>query len=104
MREYGTNVVAGCTPGKGGREVEGVAVYDTVAGAIDAVGEVDVSVVFVPAPLVKAAAIEAVEAGVGLLANADKDSTILGSSLAIRWPLSIAISLRHSGISLKFSK
>ena len=67
MREYGTNVVAGCTPGKGGREVEGVAVYDTVAGAIDAVGGVDVSVIFVPAPLVKSAAIEAVEAGVGLL-------------------------------------
>ena len=67
MREYGTNVVAGCTPGKGGREVEGVPVYDTVAGAIDAVGGLDVSVVFVPAPLVKPAAIEAVEAGVGLL-------------------------------------
>ncbi len=67
MREYGTNVVAGCTPGKGGREVEGVAVYDTVAGAIDAVGGLDVSVIFVPAPLVKSAAIEAVEAGVGLL-------------------------------------
>jgi succinyl-CoA synthetase alpha subunit len=67
MREYGTNVVAGCTPGKGGQEVEGVPVFDTVPDAIKAVGGVDISVVFVPARLVKSAAIEAIEAGVTLL-------------------------------------
>ena len=67
MREYGTNVVAGCTPGKGGQEVQGTPVYDTVAKALDDVGPVDVSVVFVPARLVKDAAVEAVEAGVKLL-------------------------------------
>jgi succinyl-CoA synthetase alpha subunit len=70
MRDYGTNVVAGCTPGKGGQEVEGVPVFDAVAEAIEAVGEVggvDISVVFVPARLVKDAAIEAIEAGVKLL-------------------------------------
>ncbi|MDY7109804.1 MAG: CoA-binding protein [Planctomycetota bacterium] len=67
MREFGTNVVAGCTPGKGGQDVEGVPVFNTVSEAIDDVGEVDISVVFVPARLVKGAAIEAIEAGVKLL-------------------------------------
>jgi succinyl-CoA synthetase alpha subunit len=67
MREYGTRVVAGCTPGKGGQEVEGVPVFDTPARAVEEVGGIDISVVFVPAPLVKDAAIEAIEAGVGLL-------------------------------------
>ena len=67
MREYGTNVVAGCTPGKGGQEVEGIRVFDRVAEATDAVGAVDVSVLFVPAALVKDAAIEAIRAGVKLL-------------------------------------
>jgi succinyl-CoA synthetase alpha subunit len=67
MREFGTNVVGGCTPGKGGQEVEGVAVHDSVAEVIDSVGAVDVSVVFVPARLVKSAAIEAIEAGVKLV-------------------------------------
>jgi succinyl-CoA synthetase alpha subunit len=67
MRDYGTNVIAGCTPGKGGQEVEGVPVYNTVAEAVESVGGVDISAVFVPARLVKNAAIEAIEAGVGLL-------------------------------------
>ena len=67
MREYGTNVVAGCTPGKGGQEVEGVPVFDRVADAVAQVDNVDVSVLFVPAALVKDAAIEAIRAGVKLL-------------------------------------
>lgn len=67
MREFGTNVVGGCTPGKGGQEVEGIAVHDTVAEAVTASGGVDVSVVFVPARLVKGAAVEAIEAGVQLV-------------------------------------
>ena len=68
MREFGTNVVAGCTPGKGGQEVEGVPVFDTVREAVEmAGGSIDISVVFVPARLVKGAAIEAIEAGVKLI-------------------------------------
>lgn len=67
MREFGTNVVGGCTPGKGGQEVEGIPVHDTVSEVIEATGGVDVSVVFVPAKLVKNAAIEAIEAGVKLV-------------------------------------
>ena len=67
MREYGTNVVAGCTPGKGGQEVEGVPVFHRVADAVAQVGTIDVSVLFVPAALIKDAAIEAIRAGVKLL-------------------------------------
>ncbi|MCH8006234.1 MAG: CoA-binding protein [Planctomycetes bacterium] len=67
MREYGTQVVAGCTPGKGGQQVQGVPVFNTVADAARDLGVVDISVVFVPAAGVKDAAIEAIEAGVGLL-------------------------------------
>lgn len=67
MREFGTNVVAGCTPGKGGQEVLGVPVFDTIEEAKETVGELDISVVFVPAPLVKSAALEAIAAGIKLL-------------------------------------
>jgi len=68
MRGFGTNVVAGVTPKKGGQDVEGVPVFDTVAEAVEhAGGRVDISVIFVPARLVKPAAIEAIEAGVELV-------------------------------------
>ncbi len=67
MKEYGTQVVAGVTPGKGGDKVEGVPVFDTVREAWEAVGPIDVSVLFIPAPLVKSAALEAIDAGVKLL-------------------------------------
>lgn len=64
MIEYGTNVIAGCTPGKGGTEVLGTTVLDTVEEAIETRGEIDLSAIFVPAPLVKGAALEAIDAGV----------------------------------------
>lgn len=67
MRDFGTNVVAGCTPGKGGESVEGVPVFNTVSEAMKAVGGIDISVIFIPAAQVKAAAIEAIEAGVKFL-------------------------------------
>ena len=67
MREYGTNVVAGCTPKRGGEVVDGVPVYNTVAEAAAAHGGFDASVIFVPAPLVKGAALEAIAAGVPLV-------------------------------------
>jgi succinyl-CoA synthetase alpha subunit len=68
MLEYGTNVVGGCTPGRGGQEVHGLPVFDSVEEAKAKLGEIGVSVIFVPAPRVKGAAIEAIEAGVPLLA------------------------------------
>ena len=67
MKGYGTRVVAGCTPGKGGQDVEGIPVFDTVEEAFEVAGPIDVSVIFVPAPLVKGAALEAFDAGVKLV-------------------------------------
>ena len=67
MVGYGTQVVAGVTPGKGGQNVEGIPVFDTVEEAWGQVGPIDISVLFIPAPLVKSAALEAIDAGVKLL-------------------------------------
>jgi succinyl-CoA synthetase alpha subunit len=66
MREYGTNVVGGVTPGKGGQNVLGVPVFNTPQEAVESLGNIDVSVVFVPAAGVKEAAISAIEAGIKL--------------------------------------
>lgn len=67
MQRYGTRVVAGCTPGKGGEDVLGVPVYDTVMEGVEKCDGLDVSVIFVPAPLVKNAALEAIASGIKLL-------------------------------------
>ena len=67
MREYGTQVVAGVTPSKGGQEVEGVPVFDTVQEAWEQAGPLDVSVLYIPAPIVKSAALESIAAGIKLL-------------------------------------
>jgi succinyl-CoA synthetase alpha subunit len=60
---YGTQVVAGVTPGKGGQSVEGIPVFDTVAEAVDAT-EANTAMVFVPAPFAADAMYEAVDGGV----------------------------------------
>jgi len=67
MVGYGTRVVAGVTPGRGGQEVEGIPVFDTINEAWEQAGPIDISVLFIPAPLVKSAALEAIDAGVKLL-------------------------------------
>src|SRR4029453_5058066 len=66
MREYGTNVVAGGTPGKGGKWVLGVAAFNPPQDAGKALGQIDISVLFVPAAGVKDAAISAIDAGIKL--------------------------------------
>jgi succinyl-CoA synthetase alpha subunit len=65
-REYGTEVVAGVTPGKGGEEVEGIPVFDAVAEARAATGA-NASVIFVPPPFAADAIMEAAAAGVELV-------------------------------------
>ena len=67
MTDYGTQVVAGVTPGRGGQEVYDVPVFDSVEEAWEQQGPLDISVIFIPATLVKNAALEALEAGVKLL-------------------------------------
>ncbi len=66
MLDYGTRVVAGVTPGKGGEAIHEVPVFDSCEEAVAATGA-NASIVFVPAPFAKDAAIEAIEAGVKLL-------------------------------------
>ncbi|MGB2993248.1 MAG: succinate--CoA ligase subunit alpha [Paenisporosarcina sp.] len=61
MLEYGTKIVAGVTPGKGGTEAEGVPVFNTVEEAVKATGA-NVSVIYVPAPFAADAILEAVDA------------------------------------------
>jgi len=65
-RGYGTNVVAGVTPGKGGQDVEGIPVFDTVAEAVGETGA-NTSMVFVPAPFAADAIYEAVDAGIATI-------------------------------------
>jgi succinyl-CoA synthetase alpha subunit len=63
-RAYGTNVVAGVTPGKGGQDVEGIPVFDTVDEAVAEAGA-NTTMVFVPARFAADAIYEAVDAGIG---------------------------------------
>jgi succinyl-CoA synthetase alpha subunit len=65
-RDYGTQVVAGVTPGKGGQSVEGIPVFDSVAEAREATG-CNASMIFVPPPFAADAIMEAAEAGVELV-------------------------------------
>ncbi len=65
-RAYGTKVVAGVTPGKGGTDVEGVPIFDTVAEAVDATGA-NAALTFVPARFAGDAVYEAADAGVGVI-------------------------------------
>jgi len=66
MREFGTPIVAGVTPGKAGVVVDGVPVFDTVAEAVEETGA-NAAVSFVPAPFAKDAALEAIDAGLRVL-------------------------------------
>jgi len=63
-RGYGTDVVAGVTPGKGGQDVEGIPVFDTVADAVSEAGA-NTTLIFVPARFAADAVYEAVDAGIG---------------------------------------
>lgn len=67
MIKYGTKVVAGVTPGKGGMEVHGIKVYDFVEDAVREHPEINTSIVFVPAKFVFDAVIEAIDAGIKLI-------------------------------------
>ena len=66
MRDYGTAVVGGVTPGKGGTVVEGFPIYDTVAQAVKATGA-NASVIFVPPFGAADAILEAAGAGIDLI-------------------------------------
>jgi succinyl-CoA synthetase alpha subunit len=65
-KEYGTNVVGGVTPGKGGQEQDGVPVFHSVREAVDGVGA-NTSLIFVPPPFAADAILESVDAGIELV-------------------------------------
>ena len=66
MKEYGTQVVGGTSPGKGGQQIDGIPVFNTVKEAVAATGA-DTSIIFVPAPFAKDAMLEAIDGGVKLV-------------------------------------
>ncbi len=66
MKEYGTQVVGGTSPGKGGQTVDGIPVFNTVKDAVAATGA-NTSIIFVPAPFAKDAMLEAIDSGVKLV-------------------------------------
>ena len=66
MKAYGTNIGAGVSPGKGGQQVEGIPVFNTVEEAVKST-KANVSIIFVPAPLAGDAILEAPEAGIELV-------------------------------------
>jgi succinyl-CoA synthetase alpha subunit len=66
MKEYGTKVVAGVTPGKGGQSVDGIPVFNSVREAVEKEGA-NTSIIFVPAKFAKDAMYEAIDAGIKLV-------------------------------------
>src|SRR2546422_11553087 len=66
MLAYGTNIVAGVTPGKGGQKLEGVPIYESMRDAVNASGA-KISIIFVPPKFFLSAAVEALEDGIKLL-------------------------------------
>lgn len=64
MLDYGTKVIGGVTPGKGGQEILGVPVFNSINDLKGKFGEIDATVIYVPPLFVKAAAIEALESGI----------------------------------------
>jgi len=88
MVEYGTNVVAGVTPGKGGAEVHGVPVFDTVSEAVEKTGA-NCSLIFVPAAFCRDGILEAADAGVKLVVTVTEgiptlDIADVGHYLAVK--------------------
>lgn len=69
MKGYGTRVMAGVTPGRGGEDVSGVPVFNTVAEAVREKGPIDLSVTFVPGPGLKDAVMEAVDGGIRFIVS-----------------------------------
>lgn len=66
-REYGTKMVGGVTPGKGGQDVDGIPVFDTVEEAVQKTGA-DATMIFVPPPFTADAILEAIDAGIRVIA------------------------------------
>jgi succinyl-CoA synthetase alpha subunit len=83
-RDYGTKVVAGVTPGKGGQDVDGIPVFDTVAAAVAEAGA-NTSLIFVPARFAVDALDEAVDAGIGTIVHITENIPVLDMTRAYNY-------------------
>jgi succinyl-CoA synthetase alpha subunit len=83
-RDYGTKVVAGVTPGKGGQEVDRIPVFDTVTAAVAEAGA-NTSLIFVPARFAVDALYEAVDAGVGTIVHITENIPVLDMTRAYNY-------------------
>jgi succinyl-CoA synthetase alpha subunit len=92
MKEYGTKVVAGSVPGRGGQVFEGVPVYDTIAEALEE-HEIDASIIFVPAPHALDAALEAVEANLDPV-------VVITEGMPIRDSIELMAKARLKGVTI----
>lgn len=90
MLEYGTKVVGGVTPGKGGQSVCGVPVFDTVRDAVESTGA-NASILFVPAAHTKSGAMEAIYAGVPLVVT-------IAEHVPVRDMLDVYHAAKHKGV------
>ena len=82
--EYGTNIVAGVTPGKGGQDFDGVPVFHLVSGAVAKTGA-DTSLIFVPPPFAADAIMEAAEAGIKLIICITEGIPVMDMVRAVRY-------------------
>ena len=92
MLDYGTKIVAGVTPGKGGTDVHGVHVYDAVREAVE-LHKANASIIFVPAPFAKEAAFEAIDAGLNPI-------IMITEGIPVRDTMEIVATVREKGITL----
>lgn len=92
MLEYGTRIVAGVTPGKGGMEVHGVPVYDCVEEALEH-HEANASIIFVPAAYAAQAALEAIDAGIKLV-------VIITEHIPVRDTMTIIAHAKRKGATI----
>jgi succinyl-CoA synthetase alpha subunit len=92
MLEYGTKIVGGVTPGRGGQEVEGVPVFDTVEEAVAATGA-NASISYIPAPFALDPALEAIEAGLDPV-------VIITEGIPVRDTIEIVARARQRGTTI----
>lgn len=84
MRDYGTNIAAGVTPGKGGQEFDGIPIYNGMGEAVKQTGA-SISVIFVPASNFLRAAIEALDSGIKLLVAIPEHVPVIDSLKLIEY-------------------